>query len=885
MILNYLMMDPENWIFPLVLQAIAYFFILRKMGLKKWTAIIPFLAEREMSTVLFRKMRSFYRPFIIAAVFVTGAYYLGPEEGTGAAYMCIAIVVYGLFLIRLYCRLAKSFGKGFIYTILMILFPTLFLLILGLGKSVYRPLEFKEERWHSRFYNQIRKLTVALISIAEVIILVLGVGFYTVRAYPPVPLVNYILNDTYAKTKDIVSDGNAVGRDEAMGEAAASLKDITPSREKMFPDHSKDKSVVVMEYIVGADLEDRMGMASANISMMKDATKKGDALTFVLEAGGSKRWFTGGIADSSYGRYDIKDGDLKKVMDLDNGTSLEESESLEDFIKWTAENYPADRYMLVLWDHGGGVPYGYARDQLNPRKPDNEDDERRGLSVSEVVDAVKKSGIRFDLIGFDACLMQDIEIARAFEPYADYYLGSEETEGGFGWYYTSSFGKLASDPGMSTEEFGKDIVAAYDQFNTILNDGEAKNSATLSLVDLTLVRPAYKKFNGLLEQADQAIKNDPADFGEVGLAAMNAYAFADNIQMDLVDFIEKLDDADVNDSICSQADKDDAINAVKACVIYRNRDSAKGINGMALALPYKSIDFYSDTAVEFDNLRLLKEKAVFNDIFSIIAVQKKAEHDNKEPSKSRLINFLDELQYEDYTQQEWYVKGFEDYYPTTTLVDIPLTDTGNGFSVQLPEKTWKIIADCVTIVYQKTEDGKMRYLGYDHTGDLDADGHPMVDMDDRWVHINGQLVCYEDKGAKETEDGTFFTGDVKARLNDADDILIHIEWNPSSDNAEGGETGRVTGYDLVEDEFAFMSKGTQKLNAGDKIDFLFDYYDEEGKLISTEPYGKSIYVRTMDKLDVADRELEDCDIEFLGRLTDAYQRELYTEVVEAHIGD
>ena len=79
MILNYLMMDPENWIFPLVLQAIAYFFILRKMGLKKWTAIIPFLAEREMSTVLFRKMRSFYRPFIIAAVFVTGAYYLGPE--------------------------------------------------------------------------------------------------------------------------------------------------------------------------------------------------------------------------------------------------------------------------------------------------------------------------------------------------------------------------------------------------------------------------------------------------------------------------------------------------------------------------------------------------------------------------------------------------------------------------------------------------------------------------------------------------------------------------------------------------------------------------------------------------------------------------------------
>ena len=95
----------------------------------------------------------------------------------------------------------------------------------------------------------------------------------------------------------------------------------------------------------------------------------------------------------------------------------------------------------------------------------------------------------------------------------------------------------------------------------------------------------------------------------------------------------------------------------------------------------------------------------------------------------------------------------------------------------------------------------------------------------------------------------------------------------------------MTGYDLVEDEFAFMSKGTQKLNAGDKIDFLFDYYDEEGNLLSTEAYGKSIYVRNMDKLTVADGGLEDCDIEFLGRLTDAYQRDLLTEVVEAHIGD
>ena len=872
--------DPQYWVIPWILQSVAYFFVLRKIGLRKWTAVIPFLAERELSTVLFRKMRTFYRPFVISAVFMAGAYYLGPEESTGAAYLTIAYVVYALFLVRLYFRLSKSFGKGILYTILLIIASPLFLLILGLGKSQYQPIEFRQEKDYGLFINSLRKITVVLISAVEIMVLVLGVGYFTIRKYPPVPFVQYNLQEVYDSTKNIESDDRAVGREEAMGAAAASLTDIPAGREKFFPDHSGDKSVVVMEYVVGADLEDRAGLATANISMMKDATGRGDALTFVLEAGGSKRWFTGGINNSSYGRYEINGGSLKKIEDLDPGTSMEEPGCLTDFIKWTAEKYPADRYMLVLWDHGGGVPYGYARDQLNGRS-----DGSTGLAVSEIADAVDKAGVKFDLIGFDACLMQDIEIARAFEPYADYYLGSEETEGGFGWYYTSAFGKLASDPGMDTEEFGKDIVSAYDQFNTILNDGNTNTGATLSLVDLTRVKPAYTQLVSLLETADEAIRKDPDEFGEIGLAAMNAYQFTDSIQIDLVDFLEKLGDADINDSICTQEERDEVINAIKACILYRNRDSAKGINGMSLGLPYKKIDFYQDTAIELDNLKLRKEREVFNDIFSIIAVQKKAEHERKmQEESSRLGRFLEEISYEDFTQKSWYVKGFEDYDPTTTLIDIPLTDTGEGYSVQLPDKTWNIIADCVTLVYQKAEDGRMRYLGYDHTGDLDKDGHPMVDMDDRWVHINGQLVCYEDSGAMETEEGIIYTGDVKARLNGSEDIKIHVEWD-ASDSEDGAETGCVTGYDFEDDAFSFMERGSEKFNTGDKIEFLFDYYDEEGNLVSTEPYGKSIRVTTMDRLNVADAPLEDCDIQFYGVLTDAYQRNLITEGIEAHIGD
>ena len=571
MVTDNLVYNPLYAAIPWILQAIAYYFVLGKMGLVQWKAIIPFYAEQQMSTRLFRRMRTFWRPFVIAIVFLAGALYLGPEESTTYIYVAIASVVYGLFLVRLYYRLAKSFGKGILFTICLVLFPTLFLLILGLGKSVYTPLQFREEKNYGAFINRLRRVTVGIVSVIEIAVLVLGVGFWTIRTYPPRVVVNALLKSTYQKSKDIESDGLALSREDTMGEAAAKVADMPVSRDYFFPDHSNDKNVVVMEYVIGADLEDTFGMASANIAMMKDATAKGNALTFVLEAGGSKRWFTGGITENTYGRYTVKDGKVEKVMALDDLSSMEEPSSLEDFIKWTAENYPADRYILALWDHGGGVPYGYGVDQLNHR---DDPEGFHGLRVSDIASAVSNAGVKFDIIGFDACLMQDIEIAPTFEQCADYYLASEETEDGFGWYYTSAFGALAQDPGMSSEEFGKNIISSYDQFNTALNDGKPKPGNTLSFVDLTRINNAYDKMAGLFEKADAALKNDSGDFAEIGLAAMNTYAFYGDMQIDAVDFVEKLDDADLDDSICTQKEKDDAIDAMKACVVYRNKYSA-----------------------------------------------------------------------------------------------------------------------------------------------------------------------------------------------------------------------------------------------------------------------------------------------------------------------
>ena len=883
-------LDPVALIISWIYHSVAYYCLLNKMGLKRRSCVIPFLAEREFTRLLFRRMRSFYRPFVVAVVLMLAALYLGVDENLGWTYSICAFIIYGIFIIRLYWRMAKAFGKSKLFALGMILVPIVFLLILAFGRSQFEGLQLKPVREHSKAGRIVRRTGLVFISLAEIAVLVLGVGILTLRALPPEILVEQELSDIYDKTKDLQGDDQFLTRDDMMGKAAPAAAKVKPSREHFFPDHSKDKNVVVMTYIIGSNLEHKGGLATANITQMKDATKKGEGLTFVMEAGGASRWFTDEIETNSYGRYEIKDGKITKVKALPSDISMSDGATLEDFLKWTKKNYPADRYMLVLWDHGGGVAYGYGSDDVNERTDEDSDDST--MPVYEVLDAIKASDTKFDLIGFDACLMQDLEIASAMEPYTDYYLASEENEGGYGWYYTSAFGKLAADPGLSTEAFAEDILSTYDQLNTIVKneDGKPDTGATLSLADTTLAKPAYKKFCDFLADADAIIREDSGAYADFAAAGMNAYNFGGDIQIDLVDFLTALRRADYDDSIASDAEMRNLTNTIRSCVLYRNKASASGINGMAFAFPYKQISYYGDTSRQLKNMSLKTERRVFNDIFSIMAAQQKKEADQEKADED--TSFMDEIfAPTDYTKENWYVKGFEDYEKAKALVDIPLKETVDGYEIQMPKKLWKIIADCRTMLYQNTEEG-MCFLGTDYVGGEDAAGHPMVTMDDHWVHIGGQVVCYEAEQIRETEEGDIYTGKVRARLNGKKNITLYIEWDPVKEDAE--ETvdeaplqGTVTGYDTDTSEMLgnyVNTKGLLKLKAGDSIQFLFDTYDDEGNLINTKPSGKKVRVTKQGRLSVEDAPLDAGDYTFGGVLTDVYQRTMTTEMIEAHIG-
>ena len=207
----------------------------------------------------------------------------------------------------------------------------------------------------------------------------------------------------------------------------------------------------IMVYMCGTDLESNYGMATSDINEMINATQS-SKVNVILETGGTKQWKNRVMTAGTNQRWKISNTGNKGIQPLEQNLgrkSMTEPETLADFIQYCAKNYPADRYMLIFWDHGGGSVTGYGYDQLYPNG---------SMSVDEIATALKAGGVKFDVIGFDACLMANMETAIAVEPYGDYLLASEETEPGTGWYHTDYLSLLANNTSVSTLELGKKVI-------------------------------------------------------------------------------------------------------------------------------------------------------------------------------------------------------------------------------------------------------------------------------------------------------------------------------------------------------------------------------------------------------------------------------------------
>ena len=294
------------------------------------------------------------------------------------------------------------------------------------------------------------------------------------------------------------------------------------------------------------------------------------------------------------------------VMNLTE-VNMGHPDTLKDFVNWTINNYPANYYFLVLWDHGIGC-MGVCFDFFNETGPLPYPD---ALSLPEISQALSRLPAIMDVVLFDACSMGMIEVAYQIKDCANVLVAPE----GLGWApapYDDYLSSLTSNPSMLPSEFARDVVTKYMEW---CNSDARIQNATMSATDVA-------KITGLMAAIDDfAIKlkaNEILYHEQISLARsltegyMGPYGDQSGYYIDLYHFAEQiysnvLDDARMRDEeIRSSADQ--LMTTLESIIIIEEAKECPNSHGLSIFFPdekakydeYKNL--YEETSVADDTL-------------------------------------------------------------------------------------------------------------------------------------------------------------------------------------------------------------------------------------------------------------------------------------------
>lgn len=640
---------------------------------------------------------------------------------------------------------------------------------------------------------------------------------------------------------------------------------------------SGEAKTTVMVYMIGSDLESQGGAATSDLEEMVSA-KFGDGVNVIVQTGGASQWYNNIVTADSLQRYELETGGMRKVDEV-RRTSMTKPSTLSSFISWAAKNYPAERYDLVLWDHGGGTLCGYGSDEF---------DQNNTLELNELSEALSAGGVKFDFIGFDACLMATVENAYMLSNYADYLIASEESEPGFGWYYTGWLTMLGKDPQVDTVQLGTKIVNDYMQVCNSENQ-----QGVLSVIDLSKVKSVYDNLCTYMGNSAQLIVKN--EFAELSQARANARAYGEGQfdQIDIIDYASKISDVDAS-----------ALeNSVKDCVLYV-KGNISGSNGLAMYYPYTQLGYYNMVSSDLDSYGYTGYEEYFNQFVSVLAGAQMSDAGNQSffqggtieipesestsPTQGQSSQGQNEQNGQNFDVYSWFdeviAELYGDQYTDTAsnYDELEIQKKGDEYVLSLSEKDWSLITYIEQVVYYDDGEGYIE-LGNDDYYQTDDDGDLLVDYDYEWVAINGMIVPFYAAAEDYESDNWYSYGYVNAVLNEKSLIEILVRWDAQHpDGYVGG--WRYSDSSDGTSSLTPAAKGYFDFKEGDKIDIISNYYDYNGNFKNSYYWGDQIVVGSED-LTASYEAIGDGTVVVYYHLKDVYQNDYYTPTLEFSLQD
>ncbi|MDE7300224.1 MAG: peptidase C11 [Lachnospiraceae bacterium] len=625
-------------------------------------------------------------------------------------------------------------------------------------------------------------------------------------------------------------------------------------------------TVTIMVYMCGTDLESRNGMGTADIQEMLGA-RFGSNINLLIYTGGCKAWKNSEISRTTNQIWQVKDGKLVNLQKDLGSVSMTKPDTLSGYIKWCAKNYPASRYELILWDHGGGSVSGYGYDEKFASSG--------SMSLSGLDSALKNAGVKFDFIGFDACLMATVETALTMAQYADYLIASEETEPGVGWYYTDWLTAFGENTSMSTIQVGQNIVDSFVDTCARRCRGQLTTLSVTDLAELEHTLPdALTKFSdstaGLIrDQQYQTVSN----------ARNGAREFAQSSKIDQIDLVHLAQNLGTQEANA-------LTNALLGAVKY-NRTSSNMTNayGLSIYFPYRKTSTVDRAVSTFEQIGMDKAYTKCIRQFADVAASGQAVAGGSDSPLPALLGMLgggsggstggiSSLLEGILGGRSLDMENAEQYLEDHRFAEEALvwSKGEDGVPVmRLSEEQWGLVQALELNLFYDDGEGYID-LGLDNVYEFDSDGGLLGVNDATWLAVNGQPVAYYHTST--VDDGTNYTitGRVPVLHNGSRAELILVFTN---DQPHGFVAGVQTVY--KEGETDTVAKSMTGLESGDTLEFLCDYYSYSGVYQDSYLLG--------DPLTVTEEELTISDVTIEGstratyRFTDLYDKHYWTPVV------
>lgn len=463
------------------------------------------------------------------------------------------------------------------------------------------------------------------------------------------------------------------------------------------------------------DIEEMLAVgSSANVNIVilcdrSNQSSEEDGYTN-RDIGGLRNWTTAKLL------Y-LEKGKLREVADWGE-VNMGDTNNLKKFLQTATAQFPAKRYGLVFGDHGAGWVGIVSDESAN-------NDTLNTTELPTVFKEITPTTGKFELIGFDACLMANFEAAKAIAPYSKAMVGSEELEPGDGWHYTPLLGSLVQNPQMDGIALGKRVVDTYRDFYLGPKSGARDKTVTLGVINLEKIPAVEAAVNNLGIYNQNFIRSGGrTTWLQTAQARSRTEEYGNNegsheYLYDLIDYAQNLKQQKIDAATAQAADA--VIAAVKSAVVYKiNGEARPRSNGLSIYFPpddknsngdYKSTPFSLNGKWMPFLIDYIGKGSADKQSPQIQTVQTS----NTDITKDDVVTVTSKVNADDIAEAT-FVLAETDKDGEIIIGAIPTDPDENGVLKEEWDGTWFSIGDgkkeliCPITSFEEIEDGKDEYL-------------------------------------------------------------------------------------------------------------------------------------------------------------------------------